>query len=867
MSDGLTTFDLNQPDLPTLLQRVESGEVQLPDFQRGWVWKEDGIRALIASVTMAYPIGAILMLKTGGARAFHPRPIEGAPRTGRAPDLLILDGQQRVTSLFQALRMDQPVVTRDAKDKEITRWFYLDIRKCLDPDVDRVDAVLGVPEDRVVRVNFDRDVKLDLSAREKEFAAWMMPARDAFDAARASQWMTEFIQHHGLDNPGAIQGYIQFQNTVLRRLQTYRVPSIELAPGTPHDAVCQVFENVNTGGVALSIFDLLTAMFSAEDEDFRLRVDWFGEDVPGKPRVSGRMQRLHERPVLRAVRERDFVQACTLLSTYEAHLGDPRVPVACARKDILKLKLDNYRGAADRVEDGFIRAARMLGRLKIYEERNVPYSSQLVPLAAILARLGGREESEAVRARLDRWYWCGVFGELYGSSTETRMALDIAQVLAWIEGADELPRTVRDINFAPTRLLDMRTRNSAAYKGVAALLLVGGCRDLARGDEMGDVSFERESIDIHHLFPKRWCEAQGIPPSDYNSVINRSPIAARTNKRIGGNAPSSYLARLEGQDVTAEALDGHVRSHLASPELLRVDAYQEFKVDRARRLLDRIERVTGKEIDGRDAEAVRNAFGAALPRMPAESDAPAVVLFGRYAVIQEIHGGGMARAYKVYDRETKRHAFLKRVHVDGSLKDVALQREIAIYQKLERAETQGTLRVLDVHHDDRSLALVTELATGGTLANHVHDAGDSLPPAEVKRVGTQILSAIRNLHALEIVHRDIKPENVLRVGDAWKLGDFGLAKNLVRMHSQRTLRGGWSPGYAPEEQIAGAEPAASMDVYAFGKLLTFMLTGQTDTDQVQNPRWRELVRRCAQDAPEERPPLDAVARALDAIPA
>jgi serine/threonine protein kinase len=125
-----------------------------------------------------------------------------------------------------------------------------------------------------------------------------------------------------------------------------------------------------------------------------------------------------------------------------------------------------------------------------------------------------------------------------------------------------------------------------------------------------------------------------------------------------------------------------------------------------------------------------------------------------------------------------------------------------------------------VHRDGQTLALVTEFATGGTLAAHVHNAGDALPPAEVKRVGTEVLAAIRNLHGIMVVHRDIKPENILRVEDAWKLGDFGLAKSLVRLHSQRTLRGSWSPGYAPDEQIAGAEPAPSMDVYAFGKVLT-----------------------------------------------
>src|SRR5271157_22788 len=99
-----TTFQTNPFDLNKLLDDCERGILQLPDFQRSWVWGEDRIKSLIASISKAFPVGALMSLNTGGPVNFKPRPIEGAPAEAHAatPRSLLLDGQQRMTSLYQA---------------------------------------------------------------------------------------------------------------------------------------------------------------------------------------------------------------------------------------------------------------------------------------------------------------------------------------------------------------------------------------------------------------------------------------------------------------------------------------------------------------------------------------------------------------------------------------------------------------------------------------------------------------------------------------------------------------------------------------------------------------------------------------------
>ena len=87
-----------------------------------------------------------------------------------------------------------------------------------------------------------------------------------------------------------------------------------------------------------------------------------------------------------------------------------------------------------------IDSAKLLAREKIFDNATLPYVTQLIPLAAICAVLGNRYEEDPVKRSLCRWYWCGVFGELYGGANETRFAYDMQDVLAWLDGGDE-PRT------------------------------------------------------------------------------------------------------------------------------------------------------------------------------------------------------------------------------------------------------------------------------------------------------------------------------------------------------------------------------------------------------------------------------------------
>lgn len=600
MSIHGSTFETKEPMLHELLEQIHKGTVQLPDFQRGWVWDDEHIRSLLASISLSYPVGAVMLLETGGEGVrFKPRPVEGVELTSPVePAKLILDGQQRLTSLYLAIRSGRPVPTRTEKGKDTERFYYFDIAQALNPEVDRVDAIQSVPADRVVRTNFGKDVVVDLSSDEGEWAAEKVPLRIFFDRTAFPTWRNGYLQHHGYA-PEKVKLISAFESEIHFRFQQYKIPIIELLRETPKDAVCQVFEKVNTGGVSLTVFELVTATFAAEADDFSLRDDW-----------DARRKRFAERKLLPSVAATDFLAALTLLSSYRQVQAGTRSTVGCKRVDVLRLTLEEYMTHADAIEKGFEMAEKLLARESVFEQRNLPYSSQLVPLAAICAVLGSRFEQDAVKTKLARWYWCGVFGELYGGATETRFGFDVPEVLAWIDGGAE-PRTVRDANFQPTRLLSLRTRQSAAYKGITALLLKAGSQDFVSGDSIELTTYFDYAIDIHHIFPKKYCVDHGLPQWKWNSAVNKAPLTARTNRAIGGKAPSKYLAPIDAE-LGASKVDAILETHLIDPAHLRADDFDAFLRHRAAALLDRIETAMGKAVQGRDAEETVEAFGAPL---------------------------------------------------------------------------------------------------------------------------------------------------------------------------------------------------------------------------------------------------------------
>ncbi|MGI5154404.1 GmrSD restriction endonuclease domain-containing protein [Microbispora sp. CA-102843] len=587
-------------DLGELLSMVADGRIQLPDFQRPWKWDDERIRSLLATVTMDYPLGVMMTLETGGSGArFKPRPLAGVTLEGDPePGQLLMDGQQRMTSLYQALKSGQAVETWDGRKNEVRCWYYIHIDTAISDDGDREEAVLSVPEDRIVRDNFGRGVVLDLSSKEKECAEGYFPLRLAFDIGATQRWMWQYAAN----DPERQVKWEAFTKTVLDVIAKYRIPVITLTKTTPKEAVCTVFEKVNTGGVTLTVFELLTATYAGDREyfrqnghDFQLLEHWqkILEDLSEHRAFNGQDE-------TERLASSDFLQAVCLVATQRrnrAHASrNPGVPVAsCKRKDILNLPLEEYLTWAPQVVEAYHWIARFLAAQGIFKYRDLPYRTQLVPLAAIRTLLGVATDEPEALDKITRWYWCGVLGEQYSGALESRFPRDLEQVIAWVRGGRE-PESVTAATFRAARLDKLQSRNSAAYKGVYALVLRQGCYDWTHSKDVIDATiFEEQQVDVVRIFPKAWCEKNGIPADQKNSIINKTPLTTHTARIIGSRSPSVYMRALETETgLPANWLDDAVSTHLIDAADLRAADFKKFYATRHKELIALIEDAMGR---------------------------------------------------------------------------------------------------------------------------------------------------------------------------------------------------------------------------------------------------------------------------------
>ena len=587
----------NDRPISELMISINKGAIQLPDFQRGWVWEDGRIKALIASITNNYPVGAAMFLEYGNDNIrFKYRVIEGVTATDVIPTELILDGQQRLTSIYSSLYSRNAVHTRTDKGKKIFRYYYIDIKKACDPNCDRVDAIFSVPETRIITSNFGRNIELDLSDRTKEFENKMFPLNLILDFPEEQNWQNEYYAFYNY-NQEIIKEFTEFNKKIIMQTLQYKIPVISLGKDTPKEAVCQVFENVNTGGVSLTVFELVTAIFAMDD--FELRKDW-----------EERKAKYFDGDLLSCITATDFLTACTLLSTYKK--GGT---VSCKKKDVLNLSLKDYNNFADALSEGFVEAEKILQEERVFSNKDLPYSTQLIPLAALCTLLsnGNRIKVTNIKNKIRQWYWCGVFGELYGGANETRYVNDVVGVMNWIENNGNVPKTIQESYFNPTRLLTLQSRQSAAYKGIMALILKNHCKDFISGREMDFTVYKSENIDIHHIFPRSYCEKNNLSKEKWNSVVNKTPISYSTNREIGGVAPSEYLKKIEEKgQVDYNSLNDYLQTHLIDVSAARSNDFEKHIVLRAKLLLDAIEKATGKIISEKDSDEVISKFGERL---------------------------------------------------------------------------------------------------------------------------------------------------------------------------------------------------------------------------------------------------------------
>ena len=570
----------------TLVDEASKGKLALPQFQRSFVWSAEDIRELLVSIFNGYFIGSLLLLDIDPDEPpFSIRGVEGSSFTSSAlrgvASRLLLDGQQRITSLYYAFAA--PDIPLKGRSKQAT-LFFIDLRKFTGGDVDGALFYKSKARCKIA----------ELEIGDWQFENMIVPLGQVYNQSRWSAWTASYTQWLLASGKterlqlwiGTEQGKWQEAfSTVWQFSQpVLSLSKIETNNRGQLEEICTVFEKLNSTGVTLSVFDLLTARLYPQG--IKLDELWNGA-----------------------------LELCDYLRKFDADKSDFGVfllrMIALHRGDEIKGKAliglsvknfnEDWHTAVHYLNEGFRRLTSVQDDgFGVFNPKWLPSKTMIPLLGALLAKRDSLPaDRRAVATKVIRWwYWGATFIARYSGPTETISQRDFVALSRYMECEDiaypEIFSEVYDELFRHKEeysILSVERASNTFYKAVMCLLALNGAKDFRNNES---ITFSQ--LDDHHIFPKAFLQASRPEPlfgmtatGTRNTIINRTLISSQTNRAIGKKAPSEYLrdASIVYSDNVNDILSRHFIDETAQRHL-RQDNYPQFLKQRERAILSMI---------------------------------------------------------------------------------------------------------------------------------------------------------------------------------------------------------------------------------------------------------------------------------------
>lgn len=546
---------LDKRKMVGLVEQACEGHLCLPDFQRDFVWTREEVADLLRSILRGYFVGSLLLLHCDPNHPpFAPMFLRGTgrPRTSPRPDHLVLDGQQRLSSLIYALTAPD----LSLKDSAQRRWFFVDL-----------DLLVSKRDDDEIVFDKARRELGGLDLRPNQYEQRMLPCTALLSAQAFHEWLFGFEDWLRANEPILEDQYrsqwrVAWTN-IATAFQTFEVPLVELPKVDDADPesiarVCAIFEMLNSTGEALSVYDLLTARLYRSG--IRLHELWAEACVANARLRSWSRGRADEHKF-----------GVLILRTLALLRGlDPKPRI------LIGLEPDNFATDWRRAAAAIERALELLGDVGpdgfgVFAEKWLPGFGLIPILAALRAKIEAAKLGQQQREELRRWYWCNVFMERYSSAVESKSRKDYLEMTRhWFEGGPE-PEMFREaetrIGASGFRIRGSASYASAVYSGVFCLLARQHARDWCRGEDI-----RLQELQDHHVFPRAFLQRHGLSRQiEVNTIANRTLISNETNGRIKDKAPAEYLSDTEifPKGPTPSLLDPHFLGEMTVSQLRR----------------------------------------------------------------------------------------------------------------------------------------------------------------------------------------------------------------------------------------------------------------------------------------------------------
>ena len=463
-----------------LITRIEEGDIKIPAFQRGFVWKQDQVMQLLDSIYHDYPIGSILLWDSS-ERLKSTRNIGGFLIPEREPEYpvnYVLDGQQRLATIYATFCRDRRGDPQNARYE-------------IDPDT--------------FKIYFDLDTSQFVASSDlvNEHVNFKMSSLLNID---------EFYDVVSkLDNK-----YRKKARELQSKFMNYEIPVVTTKKRDKEE-VGIIFERINNTGTRLTTLDLMVAWTWGEEFHLREELDQILETLEAKG--------FGETP--------DKIILQCLAGIIEK---------TTKTRDILKLKPETVRNSIDILNSSLGKSIDFLStELNVVSRDFLPHSHQIVPLTFFFSRVNTPDQEQS--KILKQWFWKTSFSKRYSGSTDMKMNDDIAFFEKVVNhGYSDINKYSYSVDKAT--LVNQRFSKSSPFARAFLLLLAQkNPRNLVNGNriDLGVALSEYNAKEYHHIFPRAFLKTKGIETNEINSLCNFCFLPADSNKKIAGKSPSDYI--------------------------------------------------------------------------------------------------------------------------------------------------------------------------------------------------------------------------------------------------------------------------------------------------------------------------------------
>ena len=575
--------------LNRLLTHIQDGRYEIPEFQRAFVWYPWEIRDLMRSIFLDYYIGTLLLWKgnNDNFQTLSCEPIQGFAGSRRQREYIVLDGQQRLSAMHYAFMAPDLKAPHRAN-----RYLYFI----------RVDRFLTEAYDEAFVYDWTGAGRNLVSDHEEQYRRHYFPLSTIgqqdwalykwFDGYE-KYWESENARYTDAGNATKAAEAAQittgaeaFREHIMDVYNHYQVTYIELDRDIEIDKVCDIFQKINSTGQPLDIFDLLNAIL--RPKEVHLRHLW--EEASDRVSfVAARRMNIYVLQVMSILAQAGLCSPKYLYYLVPGQRRKLRQSDGTHEYRVHVKDTDDFNErwnvAVEAIEASI---ARLRSQYGVVGSKFLPYPSIVPAFAGIQARAKTRADAEQIDAqkKIACWYWSSVFSSRYSNAVESTAAGDYRDVGRWFRDDSAEPSVIREFRSSLTSL-DLKretSTTSAVYRGVLNLAVLEGAKDWY------DTSSPSESDrDDHHIVPKGPGRALGLG-SRVDSVLNRTPLSANTNRRIiRDRLPNEYLPELietNGEAAVREILESHLISAEAFSLLLEknftADHFEAFLEERQR---------------------------------------------------------------------------------------------------------------------------------------------------------------------------------------------------------------------------------------------------------------------------------------------